>query len=110
MKPADSKLLFHWRSIPTTLRSSTCPTRDVTGAVDRISGRLLSVTKNRVIEFLGIKTGTIDGALAGDGAEFLGSKVLELAAVALGGPQAVEGPQVYRLNRVSSTLISSFES
>ena len=50
-------------------------------AVNSVPGSLLRVAENRVIEFLGIKPGAFDGALPGDGAQFLCGEVFQLAAV-----------------------------
>jgi hypothetical protein len=43
---------------------------------------LLRVAEHRVIELPGIKPGAFDGAFAGYSAQFLGSKVFQLATVA----------------------------
>ncbi len=67
------------------LDRDTGPQANVARAVERISGGLLGVAEHNVIEFLGIKPGAFDRTLTGDGAQFLGGKVLQLAAVAAKG-------------------------
>src|SRR5437868_13127191 len=53
----------------------------MSGAIKRVSGSLLRVAKNGVIEFFSIQTGPLNGSLAGDCSQFLGGKVAQLSAV-----------------------------
>jgi hypothetical protein len=55
------------------------------GTVQRIARRLLRVAKDHVVEFTWVNPGALNGALAGNGAEFLSGEILQLAAVASKG-------------------------
>ncbi len=48
------------------------------GAIEGVTRSLLRVAEDGVVEFLGIKSGALDGAFAGDGAQFLAVKSFSL--------------------------------
>ncbi len=54
-------------------------------AIKCVSGSLLRVAEDDVVEFLGIDSGALDGRLASYGAEFLRGIVFDFAAVAAEG-------------------------
>src|ERR1035438_9672622 len=57
----------------------------VTRAVNGIGRSLLCVAHNAVVDFRGCDAGSLDGFDGGDGGEFLGGEVAQLAAVASHG-------------------------
>ena len=71
------------------LDGQACAQGHMPGPIDGIARGLLGVAENRVIEFPGIKAGAFDGTRARDGAQFLGGKVFQLAAVT---PKRRAGP------------------
>src|SRR5207245_2406564 len=54
---------------------------DVASAVKSVTGSLLCVAKNRVVEIFRIEACPLDGTLARDGTQFLSRKILQLAAI-----------------------------
>ncbi len=57
----------------------------VAGSVKCITGSLLRVTENGVIEFLGIDAGALNRGLARDRTQLLRGEVLQFAAIAAKG-------------------------
>src|ERR1022692_509743 len=50
--------------------------------IERVARSLLGITKNRVIEFLGFDSGTFNGGLGCNGAQFLRRIVFDFSAIA----------------------------